>query len=98
MSLYYTKTTLQDVEIKIHDARRKIEQMLSLAKLGIIPAEDEVVKLNTDLIAATTMVADYYIQLLNNFEESEIEEIVLESKEPESNVVPLFPNKNKNEE
>lgn len=92
MSLYYTKTTLQDIEVKIHDARRKIEEMISLAKLGVIPGDKEIVDLNHDLIDAVNQLTDYYINHINDFEdlENNIEEIVLET--PETNVIP-FPNK-----
>ena len=91
MSIQYTKHTLTDIETKIHDARRKLESMLRYTKMGVIPGDKEVTDLHTDLVEALTLLSDYYIRHLNNFED--VEEIELKTEEPPSNIVPLFPNK-----
>lgn len=89
MSIEYTRHTLQDIEIKLHEARRRLEGMLAVSKFGVIPKDNELVELHTDLVNMVAMLSDYYIQYLNNFKN--IEEIVIE--EPKSNIIPLFPNK-----
>ena len=91
MSLEYTKYSLQDIEIKLHESRRQLEALLSKLKYGVMPTDEELVNLHTDLVNMVALLSDYYIQYLNNFKN--IEEVVLEEPEPESNVVPLFPNK-----
>lgn len=91
MSLYYTKSTLHDLEIKIHDARRKIDNMIEMADVGVIPSDADLVELNNDLISAVNQLTNYYIDHLNNFPE---ENIVLETPKDDDNdnVIP-FPNK-----
>ena len=91
MSVDYTRHTLNDIEIKIHDARRKIEKMIGLSKLGVIPGDKEITELHTDLVESLSQLSDYYIHHVNDFKD--IEEIELKTEISKTNIVTLFPNK-----
>ena len=94
MSIDYTRHTLTDIEIKIHDARRKIEKMIGLSRLGVIPGDTEITELHTDLVESLSQLSDYYIHHVNDFKDIEdIEEIELKTEIPKTNIVTLFPNK-----
>jgi len=68
--------TLKDVEVKLHDARRRLEGLLELLKMDIPLPEDEIMTAVHDLAEAHTIMLNYYLIYKNG---PITEEIVLET-------------------
>lgn len=80
--------TLKDVEVKLHDARRRLEGLLDLLKMDIPLPEDEIMAAVHDLAEAHTIMLNYYLIYKNG---PITEEIVLGTPD---NVIE-FPNNKK---
>lgn len=87
--MYEEMCKLKDVEVKIHDARRQVEALLSKAKLGALPYDEELQQLVNDLAEAQRIMINVYLAYKNDNKETE--DIIVETP---SNVVE-FPGKNK---
>jgi len=53
--------TLTDIEIKIHDARRRCEGLLDLLKMDIPLPEDEIQNLSHELAEAQRILLNFYL-------------------------------------
>ena len=87
MKIEYTKRVFTDLQIKIHEARRKIDYLRELSSYGIIPQDDEVLAAHAILIEMTSDLTKYYAQMLLDFKDLEIEHIEIE--DVKSNVIPF---------
>jgi len=90
MTAEHGEYTLKDVEIKIHDARRRLEGLLELLKMDIPLPEDDMKEIEFDIAEAHRIMLNYYLIYKNG---PIMEEIVLETPD---NVIE-FPGK-KNED
>ena len=79
----FMKYQLSDVEIKIHDARRRVEGLLNLIKMDCPLPEEEFQNLQHDLAEAQRLMINCYLEFMRSKEEE---------KETLNNVVE-FPNK-----
>ena len=86
--------TLKEIEIKIHDARRRVEGLLDLNRMDIPLPEDELENLVNDLAEAQRLMQNYYLMFKNG---PIVEEIVLEAPKTNNNVLE-FPGNNKKKE
>ena len=82
-----TRTTLMDLELKIHDARRQIEKLLDIDRAGIALPDRELEALATDLVQSLQ-----HFYNIKNRAEMGINEI---TQGPKSNVVGFTPRENK---
>lgn len=88
MKEHYAKSVFSDLQIKVHEARRRIDRMREMTTYGAIPTESEVVDLYSVMMDMITELSDFYANQILNFQN--IEEIELgDVSETPSNVVPF---------